>query len=224
MYYTVSTFGVQNSAIGYATSPDMEAGSWTDRGHTGISSREGDDFNAIDASLMRDISTSAYSVTFGSFWGGIFQIPMEGDATTAAGQPFNIAHNSTGANAIEGPFVHERDGWYYLFFSSGQCCGYDTDFPAPGEEYKIYVCRSQSVGGPYVDRNGVSCLTGNGGTLVLGSHGFVFGPGGQGVLSDPSYGTVLYYHYAHTDIGIRDADYQFGWNTLSWNDGWPTVS
>ena len=201
----------------------MEAGSWTDHGSTGVSSSAGSAYNAIDGNLIQDASSGAYSLTFGSFWTDIFQVPMSSDATTSAGTPFNIAFNSTGEHALEGPFVHHRQGYYYLFFSSGICCGYDTNYPAPGEEYKIYVCRSQSVGGPYVDRNGVSCVDGNGGTLVLGSHGSVFGPGGQGILTDPNYGTVLYYHYANTNIGLGDGDYQFGWNTLSWSGGWPAV-
>ena len=51
-----------------------------------------------------------------------------------------------------------------------------------------------------VDANGVSCLD-HGGTLVLGSHGNVYGPGGQGVYDDPEVGSVLYYHYVDTDIG-----------------------
>jgi arabinan endo-1,5-alpha-L-arabinosidase len=30
---------------------------------------------------------------------------------------------------------------------------------------------------------------------VLASHDNVYGPGGQGVIADPSLGSVLYYHY-----------------------------
>lgn len=34
LYYSVSTFGSQSSAIGYATSDTMEYGSWVDHGST----------------------------------------------------------------------------------------------------------------------------------------------------------------------------------------------
>lgn len=51
-----------------------------------------------------------------------------------------------------------------------------------------------------VDADGTSCLD-HGGTLVLGSHDLVYGPGGQGVYDDPSRGPVLYYHYVNTSIG-----------------------
>lgn len=53
MYYAISTFGTQNSAIGVATSPTMEVGSWTDLGATGIASSTGKDYNAIDPNLIK---------------------------------------------------------------------------------------------------------------------------------------------------------------------------
>lgn len=49
VYYSVSTFGVQNSAIGLATSTTMDCGSFTDVGSTGVASRAGRPYNAIDA-------------------------------------------------------------------------------------------------------------------------------------------------------------------------------
>ncbi|OCK96333.1 glycoside hydrolase family 43 protein [Cenococcum geophilum 1.58] len=65
------------------------------------------------------------------------------------------------------------------------------------------VCRSSSPTGPFSDQTGDNCLTGNGGTLVLGSHGSnVYAPGGQGVLYDLDMGrSVIYYHYVNPNIG-----------------------
>lgn len=200
----------------------MEAGSWTDHGATGVSSSDGGTYNAIDAHFGVD-DAGAYFLSFGSFFNGLYQVAMSADGTTATGEPYQLAYNSTGEHALEAPYVFQREGYFYLFFSHGQCCGLDTDPPAQGEEYKIYVCRSPAIGEPYVDSNGVDCRTDNGGTLVLSSHGTVFGPGHNGVLDDPTHGTVLYYHYADTDIGLADADYQFGWNVITWSDGWPLV-
>ena len=45
LYYSVSQLGTQNSAIGVATSPTMEPGSWTDHGAV-VRSKPGDSFNA----------------------------------------------------------------------------------------------------------------------------------------------------------------------------------
>lgn len=73
LYYSVSTFGVQNSAIGVATSSTMDVGSWTDRGSTGIRSTAGSAYNAIDANLVQT-TTGAYYMSFGSFWGDIYQV------------------------------------------------------------------------------------------------------------------------------------------------------
>ena len=192
LYYSVSTFGSQNSAIGYATSSTMEAGSWTDHGSTGVSSSSSKPYNAIDGNLIQ--ADSSYYLNFGSFWGDIYQVPMNSAGTAASGSSYQIAYNSSGSHAVEGSFMYYRSGYYYLFFSSGICCGYDTSKPATGAEYVIHVCRSTSVSGSFVDKSGKSCTAG-GGTVLLASHGYVYGPGGQGVFADPTYGTVLYYHY-----------------------------
>ena len=48
-------------------------------------------------------------------------------------------------------------------------------------------------------------------------------PFDRGVFTDSSLGLVLYYHYADTNDGIADADYLFGWNQITWSDGWPVV-
>jgi hypothetical protein len=46
-------------------------------------------------------------------------------------------------------------------------------------------CRSKTPTGNFKDKEGKDCATQNGGTLVLGSHGDVYAPGGQGVFWDP---------------------------------------
>ncbi|KAK6071018.1 arabinan endo-alpha-l-arabinosidase a [Seiridium cupressi] len=220
LYYAVSTFGSQDSAIGYATSTTLEYGSWTDHGTTGISSSSSKAYNAIDPNLIA--VGSSYYMNFGSFWNDIYQAPMASTAKTVASSSYQIAYQPSGSHAQEGSFMYYRSGYYYLFWSEGICCGYDTSKPATGAEYKIRVCRSTSATGGFVDSSGTSCTDG-GGTTVLESHGTVYGPGGQGVIADSAHGTVLYYHYADTDIGLADSEYQFGWNVVSWSSGWPTV-
>ncbi|KAE9054333.1 hypothetical protein PF010_g32578, partial [Phytophthora fragariae] len=70
---------------------------------------------------------------------------------------------------------------------------FDTSKPAAGQEYKIKVCRSKAGVMDFRDADGKLCTEG-GGTIVLGSHGDVYGPGGQGVYDDPTHGPILYYH------------------------------
>lgn len=149
LYYAVSTFGSQESAIGVATSGSLEAGTWTDRGSTGVSSSAGDDYNAIDPNLIRAGGT-AY-LTFGSFWGDIFQTTLASDALTWSGAaPYGVEFNATGTRPSEGAYMYRHREYYYLFFSSGICCNYNVVRPAPGDEYKIMVCRSDRVDGGYV--------------------------------------------------------------------------
>jgi arabinan endo-1,5-alpha-L-arabinosidase len=73
-----------------------------------------------------------------------------------------------------------------------------------GEEYKIMICRSDGPSGPFLDQQGRSCLSDNGGTLIYGSQydtdrGIVYAPGGEGVMYDENVdggSVVLYYHYS----------------------------
>jgi arabinan endo-1,5-alpha-L-arabinosidase len=48
LYYAVSTFGSQVSAIGLAVSESMEPGSWSDRGSVGVASKRGGAYNASE--------------------------------------------------------------------------------------------------------------------------------------------------------------------------------
>ena len=199
MYYAVSTSGSQNSAIGVATSPSMDSGTWTDLGSLGI--LQSPDYNLIDPNLLVVDYGASYLLSFGSYWMDIYQIELSDPLTIAAGaQPYQLDYNSTGIGATEGSyqFWWPTNGviYYYLFTSSGACCNLPPNLAAPGDEYKINVCRSEEPNGDFVDKDGVSCLTANGGTLVLGSHDNVYAPGGEGVMYDSDWGIVLYYHYS----------------------------
>ncbi|KAH1890820.1 hypothetical protein KXW04_002944 [Aspergillus fumigatus] len=222
LYYAVSSLGSQNSAIGVATSKTMEAGSWTDHGTTGIESTPSSPYNTIDANWIA-VGGTQY-VNFGSYWNNLFQVEMENGLKVKSGAtPHQIAYNASGIHRQEAAFMFERNNYFYLTFSGGIALGYNDTWPAPGEEYFIAVCRSTSATGGFVDKNGVSCLN-SGGSLLLSSHDFVYGPGGQGILQDSSKGFVLYYHYADTRIGKAVEDYQFGWNQLKWENDWPSLS
>ncbi|OJJ43506.1 hypothetical protein ASPZODRAFT_73792 [Penicilliopsis zonata CBS 506.65] len=220
VYYAVSTFGSQDSAIGLATSETMDLDSWTDHGSVGIVSSSSKDYNAIDPSLIEIDGT--YYMQFGSFWDDIYQVEMNSEATAASGSSYNLAYYPDGDHPEEGSYMYQNGDYYYLFYSWGICCDYDVDMPATGQEYHIKVCRSETGTGDFVDADGVACSDG-GGTVVLESHGEVYGPGGQGVYDDPTYGSVLYYAYTNTSIGYADDEKQFGWNVIDWSSGWPAV-
>lgn len=209
-YYTVSSFGTSDSFIGLATSETLQNNSWTDYG-TVLRSGNGSDVefpltitNAIDAALLHDPKTDTSYLTYGSWWANIWQFILnddmqsvdqdsavqlsytfDGDMTKEeAYATFNQSWG--GASPEEGAYLsyNEGEGYYYLWYSAGLCCGYNpANLPAPGEEYSIHMGRSESPRGPFLDRNGVDLAEG-GGSLVYGSHGDTYGPGGQAVLSN----------------------------------------
>ncbi|KAK4448758.1 putative arabinan endo-1,5-alpha-L-arabinosidase A [Podospora aff. communis PSN243] len=218
-YYSVSTFGSQTSAIGLATSPDLET--WTDLGSTGIESDPSKPYNAIDANLI-DINGTKL-LTFGSFWNGLYQTQMQSHPTSIlpSSRPYQVSYNRADT-AMEGPTVFRNGAYYYLFYSKGSCCGYDRNRPAAGKEYKIMVCRSTSPTGGFVDKARNACTNG-GGTVVLESHNDVYGPGGQCVFEDPVQGPILAYHYVDRRVGYADGQKRFGWNKMDFSSGWPVV-
>jgi arabinan endo-1,5-alpha-L-arabinosidase len=220
LYYSVSAFGNQNSAIGVATSTNLDT--WTDHGSTGITSKPGDNFNAIDGALYWD--GSKFVMSYGSFWSDLFSINMENPPlkTVSGAKNAPLAFKPDGEHAQEAAFIAKNGNYHYLFFSVGKCCGFDANRPAKGAEYKIQVCRSTSATGGFVDKAGKKCTEG-GGTTVLESHGYVYGPGGQGVYYDPEMGPVLYYHYVDTRIGYADGQKKFGVNKIDFSSGWPVV-
>src|ERR1700722_6423311 len=90
LYYAVSTWGKQVSAIGLATSPALDPAApnygWTDHGMV-IRSTNGSDYNTIDPSIMQDDDGRVW-MAFGSYCHGIYLTEL--DAKTglrAAGAP-----------------------------------------------------------------------------------------------------------------------------------------
>ncbi|KAL7688284.1 putative glycoside hydrolase, family 43 [Plasmopara halstedii] len=219
LYYSVSSFGKQNSAIGIAQSKTMEPGSWSDVGSTGVTSDASKRYNAIDPNLF--LVGSQYYLNFGSYWHGLHQTPMESVPVKASGNaPYQLVYASR--EVVEAAFEFAYNGYYYMFYSKGSCCGYLQKRPKKGEEYRVLVCRSTSPTGGFMDKSGKDCRK-DGGTIVLESHSFVYGPGGQGVFDDPKHGPVIYYHYVDTRKGYGDGDKLFGWNKLDFSSGWPVI-
>ncbi|MFH9662363.1 arabinan endo-1,5-alpha-L-arabinosidase [Streptomyces sp. NPDC017248] len=213
MYYAVSRFGENTSAIGLAGSTTGLPGSWTDYGVV-YTSTSASDYNAIDPNLFVD-DDGTWWLTFGSWWSGIKMIridPSTGKGYAGDTTRYSLASRPTGSKAVEAPYLVKRGGYYYLFASYDVCC------QGTGSTYKVKVGRSSSVTGPYRDKNGVA-LTDNGGTPVLESHGSVIGPGGQSVLHDSDGDLIVYHYYDGGDGGTP----KLGVNLLDWSTGWPVA-
>jgi arabinan endo-1,5-alpha-L-arabinosidase len=87
LYYSVSTFGSNRSAIGLATAKTLDRASpdygWRDEGLVVLSSKE-DDYNAIDPNFVID-REGRHWLTLGSFWTGIKLFELD----RRTGKPLN---------------------------------------------------------------------------------------------------------------------------------------
>lgn len=174
LYYSVSGFGKNTSAIGVTVNttldPRSPAYKWEDQGPVVQSVPGRDLWNAIDAQVIDDAKGTPW-MSFGSFWGGLKLVKLDASRTRLAEpqewhtiarreRPAFTPDDEAGPAQIEAPFIFPKNGWYYLFASWDLCCkGKDST-------YKVVVGRAKTVTGPYLDRNGVDMAKG-GGTLVI---------------------------------------------------------
>ncbi|KAI8380109.1 glycosyl hydrolase [Blakeslea trispora] len=218
LYYAKSSFGSQDSCIYLATSPTLEVGSYTDKGSV-ICSKRGDPYNAIDPNFVRDLQGNNW-LSFGSFFGGIYIVQLDGNGKVKAGAKPNLIAKRSGTNAIEGPFIYVHNNKYYLFTSWGNCCVDPSNVKKKSNApYNIRACRSNSITGPYVDAAGVSCTNGGGLEILKGQTG-IWGVGGQGVFRDGDK-DILYYHYYDSNANYAA---KLGINYMKWDQNdWPVA-
>nr|WP_202538955.1 arabinan endo-1,5-alpha-L-arabinosidase [Streptomyces sp. SID8379] len=213
LYYAVSSWGTNHSAIGVATSRTGLPGTWTDHGKV-FASETTDTWNAIDPAIVR--AGGKLWMSFGSYWTGIRMVelnPRTGKAVPGA-TVHHLATRPDAPYAVEGPSVVKHGRYYYLMASYDACCS------GVNSTYKIRVGRSTSVTGPYVDRDGTPMLDG-GGTLLLAGHGRFIGTGGESVFRDKGRDVLAYHYYDAEDSGTP----KLGLNDLSWAaNGWPVLN
>jgi arabinan endo-1,5-alpha-L-arabinosidase len=215
LYYSVSEFGKNTSAIGLATSPTLDPSSpdyrWEDRGIV-IRSGADDDFNAIDPSVLLDAGGRLW-MAFGSFWGGLFLVELD-PATGLRLAPDSPLHHLADSAEIEAPTLVRRGDYHYLFINEGLCCR------GKASTYRIRVGRSRAITGPYLDDQGRDLRAG-GGREFLGTSGDFIGPGHPTILNENGREWVAVHFYD----GTRDGQPTLALRRLAWtDDGWPRVS
>ncbi len=214
LYYSGSTFGLNNSVIGVMTNQALDAADptsgWSDQGMV-FRSRPGDDFNAIDPFRI-DTGGRAW-LAFGSFWDGIRMIELDAATGLArpGAEPVRLA--SRGGGAIEAPAILEHEGSFYLFVSFDKCCAGNAS------TYRIMVGRAEAVQGPYLDRSGKPMLEG-GGTELLRTEGRYRGPGGQEVFLRNGEPWLAWHWYDRDQSGIP----KLALSPIAFDaDGWPEI-
>ena len=217
LYYSVSTFGKQTSAIGLATSPTLDPSAtnyfWTDSGAV-IESNTNSPFNTIDPSAFLDVDGKLW-LAFGSYWQGIFLTeldPQTGQRLGTNSPLYYLAWN----NSIEASCLTRHDNFYYLFVNWGQCC------KGTNSTYEVRVGRAGKITGPYLDRDGEK-LTDGGGSPFLETSGRFIGPGHIGIVDDGNTNgqTQFSYHYYDADTQGKS---RLAIGKIDWSDGWPVAT
>ena len=242
LYYSCSSFGKNDSAIGVATNRTLDPSSpdyrWEDKGCVVRSVAGRDNWNAIDPNVFIDTDGTGW-MSFGSFWGGIKLVRLDTSLTRVAEpqewfplcrRPEGTAEDTSetddaikadprgkdfdpGNGAVEAPFIVRHGDWYYLFVSYDLCCR------GPKSTYKVVVGRSDKVTGPYVDANGTPLMQG-GGTVVVSGNNRYPGVGHCAVVSTKEGEKMLFHAYD------RETGYNAGLlvRPVDWDrNGWPSI-
>lgn len=241
LYYSCSSFGKNDSAIGVAVNKTLNPASpeykWEDRGCVVRSVGGRDNWNAIDPNLFVDEDGKGW-LSFGSFWDGLKLVQLDSTLTRLAepqvwyplcSRPEGTAEDTSltdeaikadprgkafdpGNGAVEAPFIVKRGEYYYLFASYDLCCR------GSKSTYKVVCGRARKVTGPYVDKKGKRLLDG-GGTVVVAGNGQYPGVGHCAVVPAPD-GDKLYFHG-------YDKKHRYNAHllvrSLDWTGGWPQV-
>ena len=247
MYYTVPAGNAMGnpdsteSCIGMikatGTAPNLV---WTDHGSPILCQPLGEDNTdqpeppALDPATITDDDGRTYLI-----YGGAHIWMTEVNSTTGehlTGEDWDNGASGTFVHLANGPldpeaegdpwteaaYIHKQGDFYYLFVNWFRCCG------GPESTYEIYVGRSTTIDGPYVDANGVSMLEG-GGTLVMDRTSGYIGPGHPSIFIHGD--TQVFTHHFYPDGGDEEEPWTDGiaWafiqaNTLTWSEeGWPVV-
>jgi arabinan endo-1,5-alpha-L-arabinosidase len=230
LYYSVSAFGRNTSAIGVATNTTLDPGApgfrWVDHGIVVRSVPGRDLWNAIDPHVTHDHLGRPW-MSFGSYWGGLKLVrlaesltalaePQEWHTIAARHRNWKLDDRYAGDpmnGAIEAPFIFRKDGYYYLFASWDRCCsGSDSN-------YKVVVGRSRDITGPYLDREGEDMRFG-GGSLVVAGNARWAGVGHNSAYSFDGKDYLVFHGYDRTEEGrvrliVREIEWDRG--------GWPSL-
>jgi arabinan endo-1,5-alpha-L-arabinosidase len=226
MYYVVTQTTVtpdpDDNAIGMATAPSP-LGPWTDSGAPVVGPRSrapGNFLWTFDPEVVRDVDGTEH-IFYGSYNGGVFQQPLDATGTHTTGTATMIAID----NKFEGTYITRRHGYWYLFASTANCCA------GPTTGYSVEVARSESLTGPYVDREGLRIDVGGdtGGTPVLYQNGNRWiGSGHNTMATDDRAQDWILYHAIDRNVpyltgtdGINRRPMLA--DRLDWVHGWPVV-
>lgn len=228
LYYSVSAFGKNTSAIGVTVNKTLNKHSpdyaWIDKGIVIKSVPNRDLWNAIDAGVIADENGTGW-FSFGSFWGGIKMFKLNEDWTRPAepqewyslakrDRPGFTPDASAAPADIEAPFIFKKGDYYYLFVSWGLCC------KKAESTYHVVMGRSKSVTGPYLDKDGKDMDLGGGSLLIKGNKNWV-GLGHNSAYTFDEKDYLVLHAYETADNYLQKLKLlEIKWD----NAGWPVVN
>lgn len=165
IYYSAKRKGDGVSCIGVATSrfPDrdfVDQGIVVDYGSESIDAyvvKEGDDLY---------MTWKAYGLDDRPI--ELLGSKMSKDGMSLIGEPFTLIKD-TQKIGIEGQSFVKKNGYYYMFYSAGACCG-------PACDYRVYASRSKSLKEPFTNVSETVLLGENNFWKCMGHGTFIQGP------------------------------------------------
>ncbi|MBA3439081.1 MAG: family 43 glycosylhydrolase [Pyrinomonadaceae bacterium] len=140
----------------------------------------------------------------------IWAQPLSSDGTKLIGDKKELIRNDAPweAQLVEGPFIMQRGGWFYMFYSGNACCGRECN-------YALGVARSRALLGPW-EKNGAD-------PILKGNDQWKC-PGHGSIVSDVSGRDFLLYHAYHPEDSVY-VGRQALLDEVEWGkDGWPTIN
>ncbi|MBE7178397.1 MAG: family 43 glycosylhydrolase [Mucilaginibacter polytrichastri] len=202
IYYTARRKSDNVSYIGVATSKYPDHG-FKDHG---VVIEYGSE--AIDA-FITNVNGQLY-VSFKAY--GLDKRPIEilgsklsADGLKLEGKPFSMLRDDE-RKGMEGQSIIHRDGYYYLFYSAGGCCGAQCS-------YNVRVARSKNFEGPYEKYSKNPLLFDNPAWTCMGHGSFVPLTGNR----------YAYLHHAYNRSSTVFTGRQGLLSELTWpvKGGWP---
>ena len=188
-------------AIGVATS-DSPTGPFTDSGGPIVT---GHTFSAIDPFVF-DVDGKRH-LYWGSAGEPITAQQLSPDGLSVTGEVIEVLPRSTGVyeSLIEGAWITEHDGMYYLLYSGDACCGAQA-------HYAVMAARSGSPLGPFRRNPNNPILAANDAFNAPGHHAAIKGPDG----SD----WILYHAMVRPETSFRSLFL----DRIDWIEGWPVIN
>jgi arabinan endo-1,5-alpha-L-arabinosidase len=113
---------------------------------------------------------------------------------------------------IEGPWLHYRNGYYYLFYSGDNCCGDQAN-------YAVMVARSRNPEGPFEEFEAKD----TGSKPILIKNETWIAPGHNSVVTDDAGNDWIVYHAIGTEPKIKEQGRVMLIDRIVYKDNWPSI-